>query len=166
MSIRPKVEAALSATAERLSPGSGSKVVRRAKNELMMVDGSTNDLAKRFADAAVLVATPALFEFKHPEGDPVTIAKKRDGLVAVFPDALLFVRGMGMGMREVKALDAADLSVEPVRAAFDGSELPGLRIAGPGGHPTFVLAVALLDEQADAAQRVAVRDEIQSLLGR
>lgn len=49
MTIRPKIEAALSATGDRLRPGSGADVVHHAKNDLMTIDGTSEDLNGRYA---------------------------------------------------------------------------------------------------------------------
>jgi hypothetical protein len=162
-SIRPKVEAALAATAERLSPGSGSKAVRHAKNDLATIDGSSEDLSRRYANEDIAIAVPAVFEAKHPDGDPVTIDKKHDGVIIVFPDSFIFVRGIGFGAREVKAVDNSEVSVEQVTMVLDGANVPGLRITGRSGKPKFAAAIALPGDQNDPNAQEAVRDEIYSL---
>lgn len=158
------MEAALSATAERLSPGSGAETVRHLKNELSMVDGSSGDLMRRYANEEVRVAAPAVFESKAADSDPVTIRKKREGLIVVFADSFLYVRAMGFGAREVKALESKDVTVEPVATVLDGVEVPGLRVKGSLGRAKFALAVALAESPVDAAESAAVRDTLVELL--
>jgi len=164
MSIRPKIEAALSATADRLNPGSGQKAVRHAKNDFTTIDASSENLSRRYADEDVAIAAPAVFEAKHPDGDPVTIDKKHDGVIIVFSDSFIFVRGIGFGAREVKALGKSEVSVERITMVLDGANVPGLRITGRGGKPKFAAAIALAGEQCEPAAQEAVRDEIYSLL--
>lgn len=164
MSIRPKIEAALSATADRLSPGSGAKAVHHAKNDLATIDGTSEDLNRRYADEEVKIATPAVFEAKHPEGDPVTVKKPHDGVIIVFSDSFIFVRGMGFGVREIKALGTDEVSVERVTTVLDGTEVPGLRITGRGGKPTFAVAIAQAKDKGNPTEQAAVRDEIFELL--
>jgi len=164
VSIRPKIEAALSTTADRLSPGSGAKAVHHAKNDLATIDGTSEDLNRRYADEEVKIATPAVFEAKHPDGDPVTFKKHHDGLIIVFSDSFIFVRGMGLGVREVKALRTDEVSVERVTTVLDGTEVPGLRITGRGGKPKFTLAIAQAKEPGNPTEQAAVRDEIYGLL--
>jgi hypothetical protein len=164
MSIRPKIEAALSATADRLNPGSGPKAVRHAKNDFTTIDASSENLSRRYADEDVAIAAPAVFEAKHPDGDPVTIDKKHDGVIIVFSDSFIFVRGMAMGLREVKAVRNDEVTVERVTTVLDGTEIPGLRITGRAGKPHFAFAIALAKEAGDPTEQAAVRDEIYELL--
>lgn len=163
-SIRPKIETALSATAERLTPGSGSKVAHHAKNDLAVIDASSENLSKRYADADVALAVPAIFEAKHPDGDPVTIDKKHDGVIIAFTDSFIFVRGIGFGAREVKALSKNDVTVESISMILDGATVPGVRITGRGGKPHFAAAVTVEGGSNDPAAQAAVRDELVALL--
>jgi hypothetical protein len=163
MSIRPKIETALAATAERLSPGSGPEVVRHLKNDLATIDASSENLSRRYANDDVAVAVPAIFEAKHPEGDPVTVGKRHEGLIVAFSDSLVFVRGVGFGAREVKALSKNEVSVEKVTMVLDGVNVPGLRVADRGGRPQFAVAVALPDHQSELTAQEALRDEICAL---
>jgi hypothetical protein len=163
-SIRPKVETALSATAERLSPGSGSKVAHHAKNDLSVIDATSENLSKRYADEDVALAVPAIFEAKHPDGDPVTIDKKHDGVIIAFSDSFIFVRGIGFGAREVKALNKNEVTVESISMILDGGTVPGVRITGRVGKPKFAAAIAVDGASNDAAAQTAVRDELVALL--
>ena len=124
MSIRPTIEAALSDTADRLAPGSGADAVRHAKNLLMSIDGSSEDYSHRYANEAVGIAAPLVVEAKHPEGDPVTIKKKHDGLIVVFSDSFIEVRKMGFGVTEVNSYRKDDVTVEPITTVLDGTEAP------------------------------------------
>jgi hypothetical protein len=160
VSIRPKIEAALSATAERLSPGSGAKAAHHAKNDLMTIDGSSENLNRRYADEEVRIAAPVVFEAKHPDGDPVVFKKHHDGVIVVFSDSFIFVRGVGFGAREVKALRFDEVSVESVMTSLDGADVPGLRITGRSGGPKFAVAMA----PGNPAEQAAVRDELYGLL--
>jgi hypothetical protein len=162
MSIRPKIEAALAATAERLSPGSGPEAVRHAKNDLMTISASSDGFDRRYANEEVGIAAPVVFESKHPDGDPVTFTKKQEGLIVVFPDSFVFVRAMGFGAREVKGLKAGDVSVERVTTVIDGTQVPGLRITARPGKPKFAVAIG----QGNPTEQAAVRDEIVALLAR
>jgi hypothetical protein len=164
VSIRPKIEAALSATADRLNPGSGAEAVRQAKNDLMTIDGSSEDLNRRYGDEDVRIATTAIFETKHIDGDRVTIEKKHEGLIIVFADSFIFVRGIGFGAREVKTVRTSDASVEKVTTVLDGAEVPGLRIAGGFGGPKFAIAIALPKGPGNPIEQAAVRDEVYDLL--
>jgi hypothetical protein len=165
MSIRPQIEAALSQTAERLSPGSSASALRHARNDFATILASSEDFDRRYADETVRIAAPAVFEAKHPEGDPVRFDKKRDGLIVVYSDSLIFVRGMGFGAREVEGLRKDEVTVEPVTAVLDDAgEVPGLRIAARSGKPRFALVVALPDQPSDPVAQSAVRDEIVALL--
>jgi hypothetical protein len=166
MTIRPKIEAALSATADRLNPGSGAQAVRHAKNDLVTIDATSDNFSKRYANEEIRIATPAVFETKHPAGDPVTIEKKHEGLIVVFADSFIFVRGMGFGAREVKALGKDDVSVERVTTLLDGTEVPGLRVSARSGKPKFTLAIAQAKDPGDPTEQAAVRDEIYELLAR
>jgi hypothetical protein len=165
MSIRPKIEAALTATADRLSPGAGSKVARHAKNDLATIEASSDNLARRYANEDVRLATPAIFETKEPAGDPVHFTKAHDGVIVVFADSFVFVRGMGFGAREVDAVSIADVSVERVTAVLDGREVPAVRVTGHAGKPKFVAAIDVEKETAQPAEQLAVRDELAALLG-
>lgn len=163
MSIRQEIEAAFPATAERLSPGSGESALRHAKNDISVISATSEDYDSRFAGQDLAIVSPAVFETKHPDGDPVTIKKRHDGLIAVFRDGFLFVRGMGFGAREVKALRKDEVTVEKVTTVLDGAETPGLRITGRSG-PKFALAIALEKAASDAAAQEAVRDEVYDAL--
>jgi hypothetical protein len=163
-SIRPKIEAALSATADRLSPGSGDTVVHHAKNDLSLVDATEEDLNGRYADEDVVLAAPAVFEAKHPDGDPVTFKKHHDGVIIVFSDSFIFIRGIGFGAREIKAVRKDEVTVERVTTVIDGTQVPGLRITGRAGKPKFALAPAQSKLACDPTEQAAVRDEIHELL--
>jgi hypothetical protein len=160
VSIRPKIEAALSATAERLSPGSGAKAAHHAKNDLATIEASSENFGARYADEEIRLAVPVVFEAKHPEGDPVVFKKHHDGVIVVFSDSFVFVRGIGLGAREVKALRFDEVSVESVATSLDGADVPGLRVNGPSGGPKFAVAMAAGSPDAQAA----VRDELVGLL--
>jgi hypothetical protein len=164
MSIRPKIEAALSATAERLSPGSGDKAVHHAKNDLSTIDATEADLNRRYADQEVVIASPGVFEAKHLDGDPITFKKHHDGVIVVFADSFVFVRGMGFGVREVKAVNSHDVSVERVTAVVDGTDVAALRITGGVGGPKFAIAITQPKVAGDPAEQAAVRDQIYDLL--
>jgi hypothetical protein len=166
MSIRPQIEAALSATAERLSPGSGPGAAKEARNDLATISASSEGFDRRYANDPIEMAAAAVFETKHPDGDPVRFDKKRDGLVVVYPDSLIFVRGMGLGAREVKSLEKSAVTVEKVTALLDGVEVPGLRIAARSGKPTLALVIASSKHPADPAAQAALRDELYTLLAR
>jgi hypothetical protein len=166
MGNRANIEAALSATADRLSPGSGAAAVKEFKNEIAMIDGSSDDLIRRYAKQEVKIAAPAVFESKRPDGDPVTIEKAREGLLVVFPDGLVFVRGIGFGARESKALNAGDVTVERVTTVLNGTQVPGLRITARMGRPKFAVAIAQAQVPGNATEQAAVRDEIVELLAR
>ncbi|MFZ4518205.1 MAG: hypothetical protein ACOYOP_07445 [Microthrixaceae bacterium] len=164
MSIRPKIEAALAATAERLHPGSGADAVHQSKNDLVSIEGTSDDISGRYANAEIVIAAPAVYETKHPDGDPVTIKKRHDGLIVVYPDGFIYVHAMALGLREVKALGKDEVSVEPITMVLDGAEVPGLRITGRAGRPKFALAIAPAKESGDPAEQVAIRDEIHRAL--
>ena len=164
MSIRPKIEAALSATADRLNPGSGADAVRQARNDLMTIDASSENLSRRYADEDVRIATPAIFETKNHTGDPVTIQKKQEGLIVVFSDSFILARAAGFGMHEVKAIRKSDVSIEKVTTMLDGAAVPGLRIMGGFGGPKLALAIALSKGPGNPAEQAAVRDEAYDLL--
>lgn len=164
MSIRPKIEAALSATADRLSPGSGAGTVKHAKNDLMTISGTSENLDRRYANEDVVVASTAIFEAKHPDGDPVTIKKKHEGLLVVFSDSFIFVRGMGFGAREVKAVNKNEVTVEKVTMLLDGAQVPGLRITARIGKPKFAVAIAEEKTVSNPAALAEVRDEIYEIL--
>jgi hypothetical protein len=166
MGTRANIEAALSATADRLSPGTGANAVKHFKNEIAMIEGSSDDLIRRYAQQEVKIAAPAVFEAKRPDGDPVTIEKAREGLIVVFPDGLVFVRAIGFGALESKALAAGDISVERVTTVLNGTQVPGLRITGPRGKPKFAVATAQAEMPGNATEQAAVRDEVYELLSR
>jgi hypothetical protein len=132
----------------------------------MTIDSSSENLNRRYANEEVGIATPALFESKHLDGDPVTIEKKQDGLLVVFSDSFIFVRAMGFGAREVKAVRKDAVAVEKVTTVLDGTQVPGLRIKGGFGGPKFVVAIALPKGPANSAEQAEVRDEIHDLLAR
>ena len=164
MSIRPKIEAALATTAERLHPGSGHDAVHHAKNDLSTIEASSENLSRRYANEDVAIAAPAVFEAKHPDGDPVTIGKRHDGVIVVFSDSFIVVRRIGFGAREVKTFGKGAVSVERVTMVLDGALAPGLRISESSGKPMFAAAIALADDECDPNVQEAVRDEIYSLL--
>jgi len=164
VTIRPKIEAALSATGDRLRPGSGADVVHHAKNDLMTIDGTSEDLNGRYASEDVRIASPGIFEAKHPDGDPVTIKKKHEGLLVVFSDSFIFVRGMGFGAREVKAVNKNEVTVEKVTMLLDGAQVPGLRITARIGKPKFAVAIAEEKTVSNPAALAEVRDEIYEIL--
>jgi hypothetical protein len=166
MSAREDIEAALSATADRLSPGSGASAVSQFKNDIAMIAGSSDDTIRRYARQEVRIAAPAVFESKRPDGDPVTIEKPREGVIVVFPDGLVFVRGVAFGARESKALRAGDFSVERVTTVLNGTEIPGLRITARMGKPKFAVAIAQAQAPGSPTEQQAVRDEIVELLAR
>lgn len=165
MTIRPKIEAALTATAERLAPGSGPDVVRHLKNDLATIDASSENLSRRYANDDVALAVPLIVEAKHPEGDPVTVGKKHEGLIVVFSDSIIVVRGIGFGARDVKTFNTGEISVEPVTMVLDGADVPGVRIGDSRGKPMFAAAVVLPDGQSEPAAQQSLRDEVCSLLG-
>jgi hypothetical protein len=164
MSIRPKIEAALSGTADRISPGSGADVVRQAKNDLQVIDASSENLNSRYANEDVRIATTAIFETKHFDGDPVTIETRQEGLIVVFSNSFVCVRPIAFGARDVKVVVSDQVSVEKVTAMLDGEAVPGLRITGGFGMPKFALAVALPEGPGNPAAQAAIRDEIYDLL--
>lgn len=131
-----------------------------------MIDGSSDDLIRRYAKEEVAIAAPAVFESKRPDGDPVTIEKAREGLLVVVPDGLIFVREIGFGARESKALKASDMSVERVTTVLNGTEVPGLRIKARLGKPKFAVAIGQAQVSATPTEQAAVRDEIFELLAR
>jgi hypothetical protein len=162
--IRSKIEIALSETAERLSPGSGDRAVRHAKNDLVTIDGTSENLNARYANSDVVVATSGVFEAKHVDGDPVAITKGHEGLVIAFSDSFIFIRGMGFGAREIKALGKGDVSVEKITTTLDGADVPGLRIKGRVGKPHFAVAITVPKEACDPSAQLAVRDALYDAL--
>ena len=166
MSNRANIEAALSATADRLSPGSGVKAPKHFRLEIQMIASSDDDSVRRVSSQEVLIAAPAVFESKRPDGDPVTIHKPHEGLIAVFPDGLVIVRGIGFGARESKAFSAGDFSFERVTTMLEGTEVPGLRITGRTGKPKFAVAITQAEAPGSPTEQAAVRDEIVELLAR
>lgn len=165
MGIRTSIEQALRATADRLMPDAGANAVRDAKNDLMTIDASSEGFDRRYADQDVQIATPAVFETKRPDGNPVTFGKLHQGLLVVVDDSLIYVRGMGFGAREVKSVKASDVTVEPITAVIDGIEVPGLRIVGRAGNPKFAAAITL-PKPVGSGAAAAVRDEIVAALTR
>jgi hypothetical protein len=105
-----------------------------------------------------------VFESKRPDGDPVTIEKAREGLIVLFPEGLVFVRGIGFGARESKALPAGDVTVERVTTVLDGTEVPGLRITARAGKPKFAVAITHAQAPGSPTEQAKVRDEIFELL--
>jgi hypothetical protein len=164
--IRPSIEAALSATADRLNPGSGAKAVRHAKNDLSTIEASSDNFNRRYADAELKIVAPVVFETKNPDGDLVTIKKIHEGLIVVYPDSFIFVRGIAFGAREVKSLGLGDVTVEKVTTVLNGTQVPGLRIAGRAGRPKFALAIAQGKEPGNPTEQAAVRDEMYEFLTR
>jgi len=166
MGNQANIEAALSATADRLSPGSGAKALSHLKYEIGMISSSQDDSVRRVSSQEALIVAPAVFESKHPDGDPVTIQKPHDGLLAVFPGGLVIVRGIGFGARESKGLQAGDFSVERVTTVLNGTEVPGLRVTARIGKPKFAAAITQSDAPGSPTEQAAVRDEIFELLSR
>jgi hypothetical protein len=164
VSIRPKIEVALAATAERLNPGSGAAAVSHAKNDLATIEASSENLGRRYANDDVALAAPAAFEAKHPDGDPVKVGKRHDGVIVVFADSFIVVRGMGFGARDVKTFGKGEVSVDRITMVLDGADVPGVRINDRRGKPLFAAAITPSDDQCDATARAAVRDELSSLL--
>lgn len=160
------LEAALSATAERLTPGSGATAVHDFKNDIAMIASSSDEQIKRYAGGEVLLVAPAVFESKQPDGDPVTIGKGRLGLIAVYREGLVFVRGIAFGARESKAFAATDVTVERVTTVLDGAAVPGVRIAARHGRLKLALAIAHGPQPGDTAAQAAVCEEIVGLLAR
>jgi len=164
MSKRAGIEAAVSASADRMSPGSGAQAVKHFKNDIGMLDFSQDDSIKRITSQDALIVVPAVFESKHADGDPVTIQKPHDGLIAVFPAGVVFVHGVGFGMRESKGIEARDLSVDAITTVLNGDEVPGLRISSRSGRPKVAAAIVQEGVAADSAQQAALRDEIIKLV--
>lgn len=155
MKIRPTIEAALSATADRISPGSGADAPKRNKNLLMTIDGTSEDLNGRYGGQQVQIVVPVIVETKHPDGDPVTIGKPHDGLLVVYPDSI------GFGAVDIKTHDKRDVTVESIATVLDGAEVPGLRLVA--GKPA-ALAIAQEKHPGNLAEQAAVRDEALRLL--
>jgi len=166
MSNRANIEAALSATADRLVPGSGAAALSHYWSELVMIESPSDDLTRRYSTQDVRIAAPAVFESKRPDGDPVPIRKPRDGLIVVFTEGIVLVRQIGFGACESKALEDGDFSVERITTVLDGAEVPGLRITPRTGTPTFALAITEGQTSGSATEQAAVRDEIAELLAR
>lgn len=89
MSNRHDLEAALASTAERLHPSTGATAVDRYKNDIGMIVSSADGLITRYARDEVRLVAPAVVESKQTDGDPVTIGKAKDGLIAVFPEGVV-----------------------------------------------------------------------------
>jgi hypothetical protein len=164
MSFKPGIEAALSATAERLSPGSGQSAVKHAKNLIMSIEGSSDDTTGRFSGQDVSLAAPPIVEAKHPDGDPVEIKKHHEGLVVVYPNGCLLVRAIGFGATDVHGYGTGEVSVEAGATVHDGNEIAGLRFT-PNHGKQVAAAVADAKSPGDAAAQTAVRDELLGLLG-
>ncbi len=161
MKIRPSIETGLSATADRLNPGSGADAPKHAKNLLMTIDGTQEDFNARFGSQELQLVVPVVVEKKHPDGDPVTISKPHDGVLIVYPDDILFIRAMGFGAVEIKAHRKSDVAAESITTVLDGAEVPGLRLAT--GKPV-ALAIAQSKHPGNPAEQAAVRDEAFRLL--
>jgi hypothetical protein len=161
MSNRQDLEAALSSTADRLNPGTGAKAVEHHKNDINMLVSSADRLIKRFVGSEVRLVVPVVVEAKQTDGDPVTIAKAKDGLIAIFAEGVVIIRGVAFGARESKPYDVADLTAESITTVLDGAQVPGVRVVGRHGKPKLALAVVHEDAAADQS---AVRDEIVQLL--
>lgn len=166
MPSRQELETALTATAERITPGSGAAAAAHFKNELGMIASPSDNDIKRYARGDVLLVAPAVVEAKQTDGDPVTIGKPHDGLIAVFAGGVVIVRGVAFGARESKAYAATDLTVERITTVLDGAEVPGVRITGRHGRPKLALALVQAGQTGVAAEQAAVGDEIVRLLAR
>jgi hypothetical protein len=166
MSSRADIEAALAATIDRLSPGSGTSAVSHFKNEIAMIAGSPDDSIRRYTTGEITIAIPAVFESKRPDGDPVTIEKPRDGLIVVYSEGLVMVRPLAFGARESKGLGLGDVSIERVTTVLNGTDVPGLRITARSGKPTFAVAVGQAEAPGSPTEQAAVRDEIYELLAK
>jgi hypothetical protein len=164
MSTRANIEAALAATADRLSPGSGASAVSHFKSDITMIASSPDDSIRRHTTGDISIAVPAVFESKRPDGDPVTIEKPRDGLIVVYAAGLVVVRPVAFGARESKAFGAGDVSVEKITTVINGTDVPGLRITAHGGKPKFAVAIGQAEAPANSAQQAAVRDEVYELI--
>ena len=90
--------------------------------------------------------------------------KKHEGLLVVFADSFIFVRGIGFGAREVKALGKNEVTVEKVTTVIDGTQVPGLRITGRAGKPNFAAGIALPKDASNPTEQAAVRDELYAAL--
>lgn len=163
MSIRNKIAAALGTTAEQLSPGSASATVRRADMYLGDIDGQ-DELQMLYAMEQVSVAAPIFVEEKRPDGDPVTITKKREGLIVVFSDSFVLARDKGFGFTKTEALGADEVSIEAVTAIVDGKQTPALRISSDNGKRRLTVAIAQARHASDPPQQAVVRDRILELL--
>lgn len=164
--FKAKVEGALSATAERLAPGSATQVLKHAKNDISVLGATQEDFAARYANDDVLIAAPVIYESKQPDGDPVTFKKKHSGIIIVFPGSLLYVREMGFGARDIKAVPVGDVSIEQVMTVMDGKQVPGLRITAHSGKPHFAFVISDAKTACDPVQQAALRDEMFGLLAR
>jgi hypothetical protein len=128
-----------------------------------LIGATQEDVNAQFADDEVRIAAPVVFQTKQAERDPVTLKKKREGTVVVFGGALLYIRAMGFGARDIMALTPDEVTVERINTVLDGQEGPGLRISNRAGKPLFALAIA----PGDPGARAAVRDGIyEALAGR
>lgn len=166
MPSRQDLETALAATADRISPGSGAEAAHHFKNELGMIASPSDNDIKRYARGDVLLVAPTVVEAKQPDGDPVTIGKVHEGLIAVFPDGVVIVRGVAFGARESKAYAATDLTIERITTVLDGTEVPGVRITGRHGRPKLAFALTQEKQTGVVAEQDAVCNEIVRLLAR
>jgi hypothetical protein len=164
MKFKPSIEAALSATAERLSPGSGQAAVKHAKNLIMSIEGSSDETTGRFSGQDVSLAAPLIVEAKHPDGDPVEIKKHHEGLVVAYPNGCLLVRVIGFGVTDVHGYGTDEISVEAITTVHDGTEIAGLRFT-PNHGKQVAAAVADAKDPGDPAAQSAVRDELLGLIG-
>jgi hypothetical protein len=166
MPSRQDLETALAATADRLNPGTGAAAADHFKYELGMIASPSDNDIKRYARGDVLLVAPAVVEAQQTDGDPVTIGKPHAGLIAVFPDGVVIVRGVAFGARESKAYAATDLTIERITTVLDGSEVPGVRISGRHGRPKLAFALTQEKQTGVAAEQASVSDEIVRLLAR
>ncbi|MFN8168052.1 MAG: hypothetical protein U0S36_04645 [Candidatus Nanopelagicales bacterium] len=164
MSDRHALEAAVSAAAERLAPGSGASAADHFKNEIGMVSMAQDASVKRYARGDIRLVVPAIVEAKQPDGDPVAIAKGRDGLVVVLTEGIVVVRGIAFGARESKGYALSDVTAERITTVLDGAQVPGVRIAGRHGKPKLALAIALEEAQTLSEEQAALADELVALL--
>ncbi len=84
--------------------------------------------------------------------------------LVVFADSFIFVRGLGFGAREVKALGKNEVTVEKITTVIDGTQVPGLRITGRAGKPNFAAGIALPKDASNPTEQAAVRDEVHAAL--
>lgn len=163
MTIKKRIADALAITADALDRGSAATAVRQADVYLGDIE-SNPEFQILYAHEMVAVAAPVYVEEKRPAGDPVTIAKKRQGLIVVFSDSFILTREKGWGFHQTQAFGFNEVSIESVTAILQGAETPALRIRTNSGKTTAVAAIELARFDSDPAQRVAIRDEIVSRL--